>query len=52
MRNKGTILYYSIKKGTNGGNPMRNEVCHYGFPVEVTLDVFGGKWKGSSSTNC
>ncbi len=20
--------------------------CHYGCPVEVTLDVIGGKWKG------
>jgi len=25
---------------------MRNEVYQYGCPVEVTLDVIGGKWKG------
>ena len=23
-----------------------NVDCHYGCPVEVTLDVLGGKWKG------
>ncbi|GHO90664.1 putative HTH-type transcriptional regulator YdeP [Reticulibacter mediterranei] len=25
---------------------MRNEVYQYGCPVEATLDVIGGKWKG------
>jgi DNA-binding HxlR family transcriptional regulator len=25
---------------------MRNEVHQYGCPVEATLDVIGGKWKG------
>ena len=25
---------------------MRNEVGQYGCPVEATLDVIGGKWKG------
>lgn len=24
----------------------RNYECHYGCPVEATLDVIGGKWKG------
>jgi DNA-binding HxlR family transcriptional regulator len=27
-------------------NSMRNEVGQYGCPVEATLDVIGGKWKG------
>jgi DNA-binding HxlR family transcriptional regulator len=41
-------MCYSIKKDTNykEENPMRNEVCQYGCPVEATLDVIGGKWKG------
>ena len=25
---------------------MSNEACQYGCPVEATLDVIGGKWKG------
>ena len=25
---------------------MGNEIGHYGCPVEATLDVIGGKWKG------
>ena len=28
------------------GSPMRNEGGQYGCPVEATLDVIGGKWKG------
>jgi DNA-binding HxlR family transcriptional regulator len=27
-------------------NLMRNELYQYGCPVEATLDVIGGKWKG------
>src|SRR5260370_37906345 len=26
--------------------PKRDYDCHYGCPVEATLDVMGGKWKG------
>jgi DNA-binding HxlR family transcriptional regulator len=30
-----------------GGHKQdRNYDCHFGCPVEVTLDVIGGKWKG------
>jgi DNA-binding HxlR family transcriptional regulator len=28
------------------GNLMRNEIYQYGCPVEASLDVIGGKWKG------
>ncbi len=24
----------------------KNYECHYGCPVEATLDVIGGRWKG------
>ncbi len=48
-----TLFVYSIKKYTNGVNSMRNKetVTNYssgpeGCPVEATLDVIGGKWKG------
>ena len=26
--------------------PRRDYDCHYGCPVEATLEVMGGKWKG------
>ena len=26
----------------------KNYECHYGCPVEATLDVIGGRWKGVS----
>ena len=41
------MVCYSIKKDTSKEkNLMDNEICHYGCPVEATLDVIGGKWKG------
>ena len=45
-----TILCYSIKKDTikerESSLKKRAYDCHYGCPVEATLDVIGGKWKG------
>ena len=48
-----TLFVYSIKKYTIGVNSMRNTKIELndspgaeGCPVETTLDVIGGKWKG------
>ena len=48
-----TLFVYSIKKYTIGVNSMRNKKIELndspgaeGCPVETTLDVIGGKWKG------
>jgi DNA-binding HxlR family transcriptional regulator len=38
-------MWYSIKKDTEEKTTMRSSY-HYGCPVEATLDVIGGKWKG------
>lgn len=38
-------MWYSIKKYTEGSNQVRNEYGQYSCPVEVTIDVIGGKWK-------
>jgi len=38
-------MWYSIKKDTEEKSAVRSSY-HYGCPVEATLDVIGGKWKG------
>jgi DNA-binding HxlR family transcriptional regulator len=39
-------MWYSIKKDTSEEKTSMKSSYQYGCPVEATLDVIGGKWKG------
>jgi DNA-binding HxlR family transcriptional regulator len=41
-------MCYSIENYPNGGLlKIRRHDCRYGCPIEATLDVIGGRWKGA-----